>query len=674
MKNHIIPALILAALLLLLGTCKNPLDSVRGGSADVTLTLMIPDYFSGVFPDTGDVVDNYTRHVRFGGDSSPRIIDPATRSIDIVVSASDMETVEQSFTFDPSNAVYNGFWQLDCSIQNIPAGPDRTFAIDTKDAAGTVLTTGTAIVTLTAGKNNGISIPLHPANATELVLDETTIGTAPYGSLNCYKVTFPGPGTYWVNLVSNQKADLYIYSDSGELLSVDQIEPGSPTDEEAEIETAETDAVCYVGVFGNDPEEDAEYTITATGGGSITSAAKITSFTFTAADNNELSSDTIGVISGTTVTVTVPYATSLFSLVPTVEFNGKTLIPESGTAQDFRVQTIYTAIANDNSSVKYTVNVSAAQPSGVVPVFKTGQTTQYEPGDDGALERGRAWPSPRFTDNGDGTITDNMTGLMWEKSASLTTRLWAEAMDYANNSLVAGYDDWRLPNIFELQSLINHEAVSPATWLNGQGFQNIQQNYYWTSTTRGSDTTQAYRFWFNICDSLYGWKTSESSYCLAVRGSSSVIPKTGQTTSYYAEDDGALEMGVSWPNPRFTDNGDSTVTDNLTGLVWEQSPPGSTMTWTNALAYADSLGLGGYGDWRLPNTRELMSLFNMEYAAQYTWLNAQDFSGVAAGNYFSSTTAADNTANSIAINFNFAFMTQLGKAAPYNVWAVRGGE
>ena len=46
------------------------------------------------------------------------------------------------------------------------------------------------------------------------------------------------------------------------------------------------------------------------------------------------------------------------------------------------------------------------------------------------------------------------------------------------------------------------------------------------------------------------------------------VPKTGQTTSYTTGDDGDLEMGVPWPSPRFTDKGDGTVTDNLTGLIW----------------------------------------------------------------------------------------------------------
>jgi len=52
------------------------------------------------------------------------------------------------------------------------------------------------------------------------------------------------------------------------------------------------------------------------------------------------------------------------------------------------------------------------------PVEKTGQTTYYEPGDDGDLKKGVVWPNPRFTDNEDGTVTDNLTGLIWLKNAN----------------------------------------------------------------------------------------------------------------------------------------------------------------------------------------------------------------------------------------------------------------
>ena len=63
------------------------------------------------------------------------------------------------------------------------------------------------------------------------------------------------------------------------------------------------------------------------------------------------------------------------------------------------------------------------------PVEKTGQTTSYAAGDDGDLEKGVTWPSPRFTDNTNGTVTDNLTGLIWLKNANcFGEKSWSAAL------------------------------------------------------------------------------------------------------------------------------------------------------------------------------------------------------------------------------------------------------
>ena len=133
---------------------------------------------------------------------------------------------------------------------------------------------------------------------------------------------------------------------------------------------------------------------------------------------------------------------------------------------------------------------------------KTGQTTCYDEGgnvidcaqtsQDGDIQSGVDWPEPRFEDNEDGTITDHLTGLIWLKNAGCAGRLnWNDALDYCNNlesgscgltdGSVAG--DWRLPNIIELESLINAEELNPVAWLNSQGFTSVQTYYYWSATT-----------------------------------------------------------------------------------------------------------------------------------------------------------------------------------------------
>jgi hypothetical protein len=126
-----------------------------------------------------------------------------------------------------------------------------------------------------------------------------------------------------------------------------------------------------------------------------------------------------------------------------------------------------------------------AQPA---PVPKTGQTSSYRTGDDGYYQKGVS-VSPRFTDHGDGTVTDNLTGLMWAKNVNDNgTMIWNDAIDYANNLSLGTegcgttYTDWRLPNLFELESLRDMRNFNPAL-PSGHPFTNVQNGYYWSSTT-----------------------------------------------------------------------------------------------------------------------------------------------------------------------------------------------
>ena len=121
--------------------------------------------------------------------------------------------------------------------------------------------------------------------------------------------------------------------------------------------------------------------------------------------------------------------------------------------------------------------------AGSVDLPVTGQTTSYAIDDDGYLQMGVPWPVPRFRDNGDGTLTDNLTGLIWLKNANcFGSKFWADALTDCSNladgtcGLTDGSSagDWRLPNLNELESLANAEEPNTHTWLNGQGFTNVQ--------------------------------------------------------------------------------------------------------------------------------------------------------------------------------------------------------
>jgi hypothetical protein len=111
-----------------------------------------------------------------------------------------------------------------------------------------------------------------------------------------------------------------------------------------------------------------------------------------------------------------------------------------------------------------------------------------------------AYAGQSFTDNGDGTITDNVTTLMWQKQDNATGYTWANALTYCKNLSLGGYavGSWRLPNVKELKSIVDFTKYAPA--INGTYFPGTKSSYYWSSTTYAVNTTLA---WFVGFDGGY---------------------------------------------------------------------------------------------------------------------------------------------------------------------------
>jgi hypothetical protein len=159
-------------------------------------------------------------------------------------------------------------------------------------------------------------------------------------------------------------------------------------------------------------------------------------------------------------------------------------------------------------------------------VTKTGQTTSYAVGDDGALQKGLEWPSLRFMENGDGTVTDNLTGLIWLKNANYFkgTKTWDDAIAVCNSladdeqSITDGSrpGDWRLPNVRELQSLIDFGRSGPALPAD-HPFTNVEPFYYWSSTTVNGFTGSAWFVGMNY-GTLYSGSKFNDYYVWPVRG------------------------------------------------------------------------------------------------------------------------------------------------------------
>jgi len=189
------------------------------------------------------------------------------------------------------------------------------------------------------------------------------------------------------------------------------------------------------------------------------------------------------------------------------------------------------------------------------------------------------------------------------------------------------------------------------------------------------------------------------------------VGKTGQTTCYDAVgtviacagtgQDGDLRPGVEWPNPRFVDNSDGTVTDMLTGLVWltdascadlAGTPGGGLADWTTALTAAQALASGtcgltdssAAGDWRLPSVNELQSLIDYEYygpalsnaTGTGQWSEGDSFAGVQSNDYWSSTSLEDypSLAWHVYLGDGYVFYIDGGKTSTNYVWPVRGGQ
>ncbi len=236
--------------------------------------------------------------------------------------------------------------------------------------------------------------------------------------------------------------------------------------------------------------------------------------------------------------------------------------------------------------------------------------------------------APSFTDHGNGTVTDNVTGLMWQKTDS-GEMTWDTARTGATSLNLAGFTDWRLPTAQEAFSILDHErnpALNPTYFVNNAGG---TPGYFWTSDLFYGDNTKV-------------WSTNTG-------GGIGPHPKTSTLSA-----GGALRFHARYvrgakptTGHNYLNNNDGTITDLDTGLMWTQAPS-SAMNWTSALTYAEGLTTGGFSDWRLPNVKELQSLEDIPRATASATttapnLNRTLFPAATATAYWSSTSVKSGT-------------------------------
>lgn len=223
-------------------------------------------------------------------------------------------------------------------------------------------------------------------------------------------------------------------------------------------------------------------------------------------------------------------------------------------------------------------------------------------------DAGRVHNLPSYTDNGDGTITDHITGLMWQKS--MVEKLsYADAVMLADTLSAGDHRDWRIPSIKELYSLIMFDgsvlgasAITP--FINTEYFDQplgdvnagereidaqTWSSTHYTGLTMRADTTV---FGVNFVDGR-------------IKGYPKYSPRTGAPNKMYFR---MVRGHTDYGNNLYYDNADGTITDSATMLMWQQADDGNARDWPSSIAYCEALELAGYDDWHLPNAKELQSI------------------------------------------------------------------
>ena len=261
---------------------------------------------------------------------------------------------------------------------------------------------------------------------------------------------------------------------------------------------------------------------------------------------------------------------------------------------------------------------------------------------------------PGYTLRGDGkTVFDNNTGLTWMRgpNTNLTSPVRSDKMTFAaaqtwvatlNAAYYGGYSDWRLPTIKELYSLFDCRGTDPSSY-SGTDTSVLTPfidthyfNFAWGQTSTGErviDSQYASSTLFILnpaetgCAKDFGVNFADGR----IKGYDLKMPDNSDKTFFVQLVRGGTGYGIN----SFTNNGDGTIADLSTGLMWSRGDNGSSLLWSDALAWIQSKNATnylGYNDWRMPNVKELQSIVNYSNAPDYNGLPAIDT------NFFTCTT------------------------------------
>jgi hypothetical protein len=241
-----------------------------------------------------------------------------------------------------------------------------------------------------------------------------------------------------------------------------------------------------------------------------------------------------------------------------------------------------------------------------------------------------------YFDNGDGTISDLVTDLMWTKSPDLNgdskidandKLSYAEAIDYAKSATIGGYDDWRVPSIKELYSLVDFSGIDPSGY-NGSAdglVPFIDTDYFefgYGDESAGDRIIDAQM----VSSTLYKGSALMSDEIMfgfnfadgRIKGYPYGQMPNGQLKGYYVY---LVRGNASYGQNDFLDNEDHTISDKATGLMWSQDDSYEGMNWEDALDWVQMKNQEkylGYSDWRMPDVKELESIVDYSRSLQET--------------------------------------------------------
>lgn len=256
---------------------------------------------------------------------------------------------------------------------------------------------------------------------------------------------------------------------------------------------------------------------------------------------------------------------------------------------------------------------------------------------------------PSYTNLSASVVKDNVTGLLWQRvdGGEMT---FDAAKKYADTVTINGEKGWRLPTLLEALSIVSIDKNNPA--LDTAYFTNTKAEYWWTSQEQPSNTT---RVW--VTNSGGGMGPHLKTETLSAGGTKKYHARVVKTAS------------ATQRVEHFTDNGDGTITDNVTGLMWQKTPLRDSVPWETALTRAEDLVLGAHDDWRLPNLKELGSLVDITRNAPAVH---SMFSAMQSLRYWTSTAQFKQTANAWFVDFqNSGLTSYAAKVRSYPIICVR---